>query len=214
MKRIAFLILMCGVASHAQTIIPSQIRPGSNGQVLTTTNGVTAWGTFTGGGMIWPTGGAGVPFYSGSDSWGTTLGTVGAGSIVLAPSASTTVNGQTCSLGSNCTVTASATEVTVETTSVSGGASGFVLTDNAGVLGNIAASTTVNGQTCSLGGSCTISSGSGTINNAAEFSIPVYSNTGNSNVLSGSGMSFDGSTFMVSSGGKLGKFYSSRPICI
>lgn len=37
-------------ALRAQTINPNQIRPGANGQILTTQSGVTAWGSGTGGG--------------------------------------------------------------------------------------------------------------------------------------------------------------------
>ena len=51
--------------------------------------------------------------------------------------ASTTVNGQTCTLGSTCTITASAGTVTVGTTTVASGTSGRVLYDNAGVLGEL-----------------------------------------------------------------------------
>ena len=64
--------------------------------------------------------------------------TTGSGSIVLASSASTTVNGQTCTLGSTCTITAAAAGITVGTTTVSSGTSGYVLYDNAGTLGNLA----------------------------------------------------------------------------
>lgn len=56
----------------------------------------------------------------------------------------TTVNGQTCTLGASCTVTAAATGITVGTTTVSSGTSHGVLTNNAGNLGNTAAGT--NGQ--------------------------------------------------------------------
>jgi hypothetical protein len=54
----------------------------------------------------------------------------------------TTVNGQTCTLGSSCTVTTVAS-LTVGTTTVTSGTSGYILYDNAGVLGNLA--TTGNG---------------------------------------------------------------------
>lgn len=56
----------------------------------------------------------------------------------------TTVNGQTCTLGSTCTVTASATGITVGSTTIASGTSHGVLTNNAGNLGNTAAGT--NGQ--------------------------------------------------------------------
>lgn len=57
---------------------------------------------------------------------------------------STTVNGVTCTLGSPCTVTASAGTITVGTTTVASGTSHGVLTNSAGVLGSTAAGT--NGQ--------------------------------------------------------------------
>jgi len=65
---------------------------------------------------------------------------------------STSVNGQTCTLGASCTITASATSIAVGTTTITGGTSGDVLIDNAGVLGNtstllnIALGTTTTGQ--------------------------------------------------------------------
>ena len=84
----------------------------------------------------------------------------------------TTVNGQTCTLGSTCTVpvafsqiagTATAAQLPAASASVQGAVR---LPSGAGsnVLGAAAmapASTTVNGTTCTLGGSCTIATGSG-----------------------------------------------------
>jgi hypothetical protein len=51
---------------------------------------------------------------------------------------STTVNGQTCTLGSSCTITASSGTVTIGTTTVASGTPNGLLYDNAGVLGNLA----------------------------------------------------------------------------
>lgn len=48
---------------------------------------------------------------------------------------STTVNGQICTLGSTCTITATAASVTIGTTTISSGTTTRVLYDNAGVLG-------------------------------------------------------------------------------
>lgn len=48
---------------------------------------------------------------------------------------STTVNGQTCTLGSTCTVTAAASGVTIGTTTITSGTTTRILYDNAGVLG-------------------------------------------------------------------------------
>lgn len=58
--------------------------------------------------------------------------------------ASTTVNGQTCTLGAACTVTASAGTVTVGTTTVASGTTTRVLFDNAGVLGEYPITGTTN----------------------------------------------------------------------
>ena len=51
--------------------------------------------------------------------------------------ASTTVNGQTCTLGSSCTISASAGTISVGVTTVASGTNGYLLTDNAGTLGNV-----------------------------------------------------------------------------
>jgi hypothetical protein len=132
---------------------------------------------------------------------------------------STTVNGQTCTLGGSCTVTAAATGISVGTTTVSNGTTGYILYDNAGILGNLAttgsgsvvlatspsisglmvtssftatglvtnsdltnASTTVNGQTCTLGGSCTVTAtgitvGTTTVSSGTSGYI-LYDNSG------------------------------------
>jgi hypothetical protein len=50
---------------------------------------------------------------------------------------STTVNGQTCTLGSTCTITATAGTITVGTTAISGGTSGRIEYNNAGLLGEL-----------------------------------------------------------------------------
>ena len=47
MKKLIFVLLFATVAATGQTISPSQIKPGSNGQVLTTTGGVTSWNDLT-----------------------------------------------------------------------------------------------------------------------------------------------------------------------
>lgn len=51
--------------------------------------------------------------------------------------ASTTVNGQTCTLGGTCTVTAAASGITVGTTTIAGGTPNGIEYNNAGVLGEI-----------------------------------------------------------------------------
>jgi len=53
-------------------------------------------------------------------------------------SSATTVNGQTCTLGSTCSVTAAAAGVSVGTTTVGSGTNGYILYNNAGTLGNLA----------------------------------------------------------------------------
>jgi len=59
-------------------------------------------------------------------------------------SPTTTVNGQGCTLGSTCTVTAAAASIAVGTTTITGGASGNVPFNNAGVLGEKGVSGTGN----------------------------------------------------------------------
>ena len=84
---------------------------------------------------------------------------------------STTVNGQTCTLGSSCSVSTSTPNSVTFNNSGSGGASGSTfnggsaLTVSYNTIGAAAsnASTTVNGQPCTLGSSCSISVGTGTI---------------------------------------------------
>jgi hypothetical protein len=85
----------------------------------------------------------------------------------------TTVNGQTCALGSTCTVPVAFTQVTgtlsaaqlpAATTSTQGAVQlpGGAATNVLGAAALLPASTTVNGTTCALGGSCTIATGSST----------------------------------------------------
>lgn len=56
MKLLCLFLLVASAA--AQTIAPSQIRPGSNGQVFTTVGGVSAWGAASGLGPYVPVTGA------------------------------------------------------------------------------------------------------------------------------------------------------------
>ena len=94
------------------------------------------------------------------------------GAAAMLP-ASTTVNGQSCVLGSACTVAVASTQVTGTlsaaqlpgaTATMQGvvqlpsGATSNVL----GAAAMLSAATTVNGTTCALGGSCTIATGSST----------------------------------------------------
>jgi len=63
-------------------------------------------------------------------------------------SAATTVNGQSCKLGATCTITATAGDIIVGTTLVSGGVTARVLYDNAGTLGEM--TTTGSGTVLAL----------------------------------------------------------------
>lgn len=51
---------------------------------------------------------------------------------------STTVNGQTCTLGASCTISAAASSLVVGTTTITSGTANGLLYDNAGALGNLA----------------------------------------------------------------------------
>jgi hypothetical protein len=81
-------------------------------------------------------------------------------------------------LGSTCTVTASAGTITIGTTTVASGASGDLLYNNAGTLGNEAASalTIANTQVTGLGTSSTVNTGT------SGGTIPLLNGT---NVWSG-----------------------------
>lgn len=57
---------------------------------------------------------------------------------------STTVNGQTCTLGSSCVITATAGSITVGSTAIGGGSNGGIEFNNAGVLGELASTGTGN----------------------------------------------------------------------
>ena len=91
---------------------------------------------------------------------------------------SVTVNGTACVLGASCTISSSATAVTVSggsaTTILDGSGVGHVILDNAGVLGEVSSTVTVNGTACTLGSTCAPSS--------AATSITV----GTTTVVSGS----------------------------
>ena len=70
-------------------------------------------------------------------------------------------NGTTCTLGGSCTITTAASSVIVSggsaTTITGGSGAGFVISDNAGVLGETSSTTTINAVACVLGSSCSIS---------------------------------------------------------
>ena len=68
-----------------------------------------------------------------------------------------------------------ATGITIGLTPVNSGTNGYVLYDNAGITGNISASTTVNGSACALGGSCTATAAAGTLTGTTLNSTVVNS---------------------------------------
>lgn len=74
--------------------------------------------------------------------------------------ASLIANGTTCTLGASCTITTAASSVTVSgagaTTITGGSGAGFVISDNAGVLGETSSTTTINSVACVLGSTCSI----------------------------------------------------------
>lgn len=110
-----------------------------------------------------------------------TSGAIGSGFTAIPNSAlansSTTVNGQNCALGGACTITASAGSITIGSTLVSSGTSGYFLYDNAGTLGNLATTGTAGNVVLSAGptftGTITASAASfsGTVNHTGAFQI-------------------------------------------
>jgi hypothetical protein len=101
-----------------------------------TANYLRADGTFA-----TPPGGAAITVGSTTISGGTTGRVLYDNAGVLGElSPSVTINGTTCTLAGSCTVTAAATGVTVGTTTVGGGTSGYLLYNNGGTLGNTAVS--------------------------------------------------------------------------
>ena len=86
----------------------------------------------------------------------------------------TTVNGQTCGLGASCTIATGTGTVTSVATGagLAGGpitGSGTISIPSAGVTNAMLVNpfTTVNGQACALGASCTIATGTGTVTSVA-----------------------------------------------
>lgn len=132
----------------------------------------------------------------------TSIGTIGTGTWQGTPIAnayianpSTTVNGQTCTLGSTCTAAADAGTLTGTTLAAN------VVTSSLTTVGTIGTgtwqatpitntyianpSTTVNGQTCTLGSSCTAAAAAGTLTGTTLASGVV-----NSSLTSAAGGSF------------------------
>jgi hypothetical protein len=66
-------------ANSANTL--SAITSVSGTKILTNTAGTISW-EVPASGMVWPAGGAGIPNYSGSSSWGTSYTTTGSGTVL------------------------------------------------------------------------------------------------------------------------------------
>ena len=79
-----------------------------------------------------------------------------------------TINSTTCTLGGSCTPLAAASAVIVSggsaTTITGGSGSGYAIVDNAGKLGEVSSTITINSIACALGGSCSITASATSIN--------------------------------------------------
>lgn len=121
------LVTNADLANASTTVNGQTCTLGSSCSVSTSTpNSVT----FNNGGS----GASSGSTFNGGSALTVSYNTIGA----AASNASTTVNGQTCTLGSTCTVTAAAAGIVVGTTTVGSGSSGYILYDNGGTLGNLA----------------------------------------------------------------------------
>jgi hypothetical protein len=92
---------------------------------------------------------------------------------------STTVNGQTCTLGGTCTISASAGTVSVGVTTVALGSSGFILYDNAGVLGNLPVTGTAGNVVLSASPTIASPTLTGTVAGTPALSGPNFVALGN-----------------------------------
>lgn len=140
-------------ASRGQSVsTPQAIAPGTTGRPMTS-QGAAAYPAFSAAlSNMTSINGVNVP--SAGSFFATTTGTETLTNKSMAGSANTftvipnsalvnsatTVNGQSCVLGSTCTISASAGSITVGVTTIASGVSGRLLINSAGVLGDIATS--------------------------------------------------------------------------
>jgi hypothetical protein len=69
------------LVSNAVDTIGAETWNSLGTKILTNTSGTISW-EFPASGMVWPAGGAGIPNYSGSSSWGTSYTTTGSGTVL------------------------------------------------------------------------------------------------------------------------------------
>jgi hypothetical protein len=223
-------------ASSSITVGTTSVSNGTTGYILYDNAGVLGNLATTGSGNVVEATSPSISNLTVTSSF-TATGLVTNADLV---NTSTTVNSQTCTLGGSCTVTAVSASITVGTTSVSNGTTGYILYDNAGVLGNLATtgsgnvvkatspsisnltvtssftatglvtnadlvntSTTVNSQTCTLGSSCTITTNTP---NSLTF------NNGGSGGASGS--TFNGASALTVSYNTVGAAASNASITV
>jgi hypothetical protein len=161
----------------------------------------------------------GLPIGTGVSGLGTGIATalgnatVGTGDIVLAASPSITINTVACTVGGSCTITATAAGITVGTTTVSSGTTGYLLYNNAGTLGNesiaslLASPPAIGGTTPAAGSFTTLSSsGAATLSSLGvtnaitpSQTAGIVGTTTNNSANSGSVGEYVSSTVLVGS---------------
>lgn len=159
------LLKDCGIAPSTLVIGTTSISSGSTSNILFDNNGKLGEYVISGSGNVVMSSGPTIssptittpavtggtltsPALSGGTIDGATITTATIPSPAISSpnltgtptgsAASTTVNGVTCTLGTTCTISASAGTITPGTTTVASGTNNGLLYDNAGVLGNLA----------------------------------------------------------------------------